>query len=52
MRAHIQVPQIEISMGILVQDSSCEQAQYALIDFCGYLNYLRIPTLYVAVPGN
>jgi len=49
---HSQAPKVEITMGILVQDASCGRAQYALVDFCSYLNGSRSPQLYVDFPGG
>ena len=43
-------PKIEVTMGVLVQDTTCAHASYALVDVCGFLHGDRTPQLYVAFP--
>jgi hypothetical protein len=47
----IQGPNVEITMGILVRDTSCARASYALVDVCAFLRGDRTPQLYVTFPG-
>ncbi len=47
-----QGPKVEITMGILVTDTSCAAASYALVGVCDFLNGGRTPQLYIAFPGG
>jgi len=48
----VQGPKVEITMGILVRDTSCAQTSYALVGVCAFFNGSRTPQLYVAFPGG
>jgi hypothetical protein len=48
----IQGPKVDITMGILVRDTSCPRASYALVDVCAFLNGDRRPQLYVTFMGG
>jgi hypothetical protein len=45
-------PKVEITMGILIPDTSCEQATHALLGFCDYYNGGRTPQFYITFPGG
>lgn len=47
-----QGPKVEITMGILVRDTSCPRASYALVDVCAFLNGDRTPQLYLTFQGG
>jgi hypothetical protein len=47
-----QGPKVEITMGILVTDTSCAAASYALVDVCDFMNGGRTPQIYIAFPGG
>ena len=45
-------PKIEITMGILVQDTSCAQATHALLGVCDWYIGGRTPQIYLTFPGG
>src|SRR5436309_9127601 len=52
LRSDTQTPKVEITMGILIEDSSCARAKYGLVGVCAYYDGSRSPQLYVDFPGG
>jgi len=52
LRSDTQTPKVEITMGILIEDSSCARAKYGLVGVCAYYAGLRTPDFYVDFPGD
>ena len=53
LRSDVQPPKVEITLGILVQDTTCPKAQHALAAFCPYLdNGIVLPQIYLDFAGN
>jgi hypothetical protein len=48
----VQPPHVEITMGILVPDTTCPKAQHALASVCPFFDGIVIPQLYLDFPGN
>jgi hypothetical protein len=47
-----QPPQVEITMGILVPDTTCPRAQHALAAVCPFYGGIVLPQLYLDFPGK
>src|SRR6266850_2059492 len=43
LRSDTQTPKVEITMGILLEDSSCARAKYGLVGVCAYYAGSRTP---------
>lgn len=52
LRSDTQTPKVEITMGILIEDSSCARAKYGLVGVCPYDDGSRTPLFYVDFPGG